>query len=363
MSKPRVIISGGGTGGHIFPALAIADELKAQFPHGSILFVGSYNRMEMQRVPKAGYPIKGLWISGFDRKNMLRNSVFPLKLMWSMLQAFVTLKRFRPNAVIGTGGFASGPLLYIASLLGIPSMLQEQNAFPGVTNKALAKRVQAICLGSEAAQKYFPKDKVTITGNPVRAALHQSITKEAACTRLGYDATKFTLLVMGGSLGARKLNQLISHHLVDIQALGIQLIWQCGQLYAADYSSLGTENIYVKPFIDDMPATYAAADLVVSRAGALAISELCMLGKPTLFIPSPNVAENHQEKNAQALVDKAAAVMIRESAADNTFWPVLRELIDDRSKCQQLSNNIKKFAHPNATKEIVETFKKIVAHG
>jgi UDP-N-acetylglucosamine--N-acetylmuramyl-(pentapeptide) pyrophosphoryl-undecaprenol N-acetylglucosamine transferase len=280
-----------------------------------------------------------------------------------MIQAFVTLKRFRPNAVVGTGGFASGPLLYIASLLGIPSMLQEQNAFPGVTNKALAKRVQAVCLGSEAARKYFPKDKVIITGNPVRAAMHQAITKEAACTRLGYDTTKFTLLVMGGSLGARKINQLLSHHLADIQTLGIQLIWQCGQLYAADYTSFSSEHIYVKPFIDDMPATYAAADLVVSRAGALAISELCMLGKPTLFIPSPNVAENHQEKNAQALVDKAAAVMIRESAADNTFWPVLRELIDDRSKRQQLSSNIKKFAHPDATKEIVETFKKIMVHG
>lgn len=356
--KPRVIISGGGTGGHIFPALAIADELKAQFPHGSILFVGSYNRMEMQRVPKAGYPIKGLWISGFDRKNMLRNSLFPLKLVWSMIQAFVTLKRFRPNAVVGTGGFASGPLLYIASLLGIPSMLQEQNAFPGVTNKALAKRVQAVCLGSEAARKYFPKDKVIITGNPVRAAMHQAITKEAACTRLGYDTTKFTLLVMGGSLGARKINQLISHHLVDIQALGIQLIWQCGQLYAADYTSFSSEHIYVKPFIDDMPATYAAADLVVSRAGALAISELCMLGKPTLFIPSPNVAENHQLENAMKIEEKNACICIQEKDLDLIFRNKLDLLLKDKNLRNELSNNISLIALPNASNDIIEIIKK-----
>ena len=359
--KLKLIISGGGTGGHIFPALAIADELKGQFPEASILFVGAYNRMEMHRVPKAGYRIKGLWISGFDRKNMLRNLLFPLKLGWSLLQAFAILVRFRPSAVVGTGGFASGPLVFVASLLRIPSLLQEQNAFPGVTNKQLAQRAHAICLGSSAAQKFFPKSKSLVTGNPVRAALLQDISKAKACKALGIDANKFTLLVMGGSLGAKKINQLIKNHLHDIQQLDVQLIWQCGNLYAAEYQPLANENTHVVPFIDHMPAAYAAADLVVSRAGALAISELCLMGKPTLFIPSPNVAENHQEKNAQALVDKKAAKMVVERDADKTFWPSLKLLIEDEALRISLGENIKLFAHPNATKEIVKKLTQLIS--
>lgn len=360
--KPKLIISGGGTGGHIFPALAIADEVKMQFPEASILFVGAYNRMEMQRVPKAGYRIKGLWISGFDRKNMLRNLLFPLKLGWSLLQAFAVLVQFRPNAVVGTGGFASGPLVFVASLLGIPSLLQEQNAFPGITNKQLAQRAHAICLGSSAAQKFFPKTKSSVTGNPVRAALLQDIAKAKACKTLGIDANKFTLLVMGGSLGARKINQLIKNHLHDIQQLDVQLIWQCGNLYAAEYQPLANENTHVVPFIDNMPAAYAAADLVVSRAGALAISELCLMGKPTLFIPSPNVAENHQEKNAKALVDKQAAKMVVEQDADKTFWPSLNTMIEDDGLRKTLGENIKSFAHPNATKDIVKKLTQLISH-
>ena len=225
--KPKLIISGGGTGGHIFPALAIADEVKIQFPEASILFVGAYNRMEMQRVPKAGYRIKGLWISGFDRKNMLRNLLFPLKLGWSIFQALTIVIRFRPNAVVGTGGFASGPLVFIASMLGVPSLLQEQNAFPGVTNKQLAQRAHAICLGSIAALRFFPASKSVVTGNPVRETLLQHISKNDACKTLGVDSNKFILLVMGGSLGARKINQLIKNHLHDIQQLDVQLIWHC----------------------------------------------------------------------------------------------------------------------------------------
>ena len=360
--KPRYIISGGGTGGHIFPALAIADEIKVQFPGASILFVGAYNRMEMQRVPKAGYRIKGLWISGFDRKNMLRNLLFPLKLGWSLLQAFAILVRFRPNVVVGTGGFASGPLVFVASMLGIPSLLQEQNAFPGVTNKQLAQRAHAICLGSAAAQKFFPKAKSLVTGNPVRAALFEDISKADACKILGIDATKCTLLVMGGSLGARKINQLIKNHLHDIQQLNVQLIWQCGNLYATEYQPYANANTHVVPFIDHMSAAYAAADLVVSRAGALAISELCLMGKPTLFIPSPNVAENHQEKNAQALVDKKAAKMVVERDADETFWPTLKILIEDESQRVFLGENIKSFAHPNATKDIVKKLIQLISH-
>jgi UDP-N-acetylglucosamine--N-acetylmuramyl-(pentapeptide) pyrophosphoryl-undecaprenol N-acetylglucosamine transferase len=363
MMNPKFIISGGGTGGHIFPALAIADELVFQFPKASILFVGAYNRMEMQRVPKAGYRIKGLWISGFDRKNMLRNLLFPLKLIWSLLQAFIIVMRFRPHAVVGTGGFASGPLIFVASLLGIPSLIQEQNAFPGVTNKRLAARATTICLGSQAAQKFFPNTKTVVTGNPVREALQQPLSKIEGCARLRVSPEKFTLLVLGGSLGARKMNQLISAHLDDIRSYDVQVIWQCGNLYISDYQHLSNDNVSVVSFIDDMSAAYAAADLVVSRAGALAISELCLLGKPTLFIPSPNVAENHQEKNAQALVDKLAAKMVVERNADTTFWNALKELIANETLRHSLSKNIKFFAHPKATKEIVERIKKIISHG
>ena len=360
--KPKVIISGGGTGGHIFPALAIADEIIAQFPQASLLFVGAYNRMEMQRIPKAGYPIRGLWISGFDRKNMLRNLLFPLKLFWSLLQAFVIVLRFRPEVVVGTGGFASGPLVFVASLLGIPSLLQEQNAFPGITNKQLAARASAICLGSEAAQRFFPKAKTYITGNPVRAVFQESISKSEACERMEISSVAFTLLVLGGSLGARKINELIYAHLEDIEQQNIQLIWQCGSIYANDYQHLENKNIRVLPFIDNMALAYAAADLVVSRAGALAISELCLVGKPTLFIPSPNVAENHQEKNAQALVDRQAAKMVVERHANSTFWKTFLEIFHDENAQNLLSHNMKAFARPKATKQIVNILTKLIAH-
>ena len=360
--KPKVIVSGGGTGGHIFPALAIADQLKSQFPQASLLFVGAYNRMEMQRIPKAGYRIKGLWISGFDRKNVLRNALFPIKLFWSLLQAFFIVARFRPDGVVGTGGFASGPLVFVASLLGIPTLLQEQNAYPGITNKRLASRAAAICLGSEAAQNFFPKAKTHITGNPVREALQSPISKNEACKLMKISSDVFTLLVLGGSLGARKINELISGHLSDIRQHNIQVIWQCGSLYVDDYQHLETENIRVVPFINNMSAAYAAADLVVSRAGALAISELCLVGKPTIFIPSPNVAENHQEKNAQALVDKKAAKIVVERHADDTFWTVLHTLIQNESLRNSLSQNIKAFARPNATKQIVKILTQLIAH-
>ena len=360
--KPKLIISGGGTGGHIFPALAIADEVMAQFPGASILFVGAHNRMEMHRIPKAGYRIKGLWISGLDRTNMLRNLLFPLKLAWSMLQALAIVIRFRPDAVVGTGGFASGPLVFVASILGIPSLLQEQNAFPGVTNKQLAQRAHTICLGSAAAQKFFPPSKSVVTGNPVRATLHKPISKDEGCKILNVDPIKFTLLVLGGSLGARKINQLIKNHIYDIQQLNVQLIWQCGNLYADEYQSFAKENTHVVPFIDNMSAAYAAADLVVSRAGALAISELCLMGKPTLFIPSPNVAENHQEKNAQSLEDKQAAEMVVEHTADVNFWPKLKRLIEDEMYRKLLGKNIQSFAYPNATKVIVKKLTQLISH-
>jgi UDP-N-acetylglucosamine--N-acetylmuramyl-(pentapeptide) pyrophosphoryl-undecaprenol N-acetylglucosamine transferase len=361
--KPRLIISGGGTGGHIFPALAIADAFKAQYPQAAILFVGASNRMEMQRVPKAGYKIKGLWISGFDRQNMLRNILFPVKLVWSLLQSLVIVLRFRPSVVVGTGGFASGPLLFVASLFKTPSLIQEQNAFPGITNKQLASRIDVICLGSEAASKFFPKSKIVVTGNPVRAALKQSMSKAVAAEILGVAADKQTLLVLGGSLGARKINQLIYQHLDDVEQRNIQLIWQCGHLYAEEYQRYASANIHVMPFIDNMPAAYTLADIVVSRAGALAISELCLMGKPTLFIPSPNVAENHQEKNAQAIADKEAALLVTERNADTQFWKGLTSLITDASLRAKLGKNIKGFAHPFATKEIMSRLTKLLTDG
>jgi UDP-N-acetylglucosamine--N-acetylmuramyl-(pentapeptide) pyrophosphoryl-undecaprenol N-acetylglucosamine transferase len=360
--KPRLIISGGGTGGHIFPALAIADAFKAQYPQAAILFVGASNRMEMQCVPTAGYKIKGLWISGFDRKNMLRNILFPIKLVWSLLQSLAIVLRFRPSVVVGTGGFASGPLLFVASMFKTPLLIQEQNAFPGITNKQLASRVDVICLGSEAASKFFPKSKIVVTGNPVRAALKQSISKAAGAEILGIAADRQTLLVLGGSLGARRINQLVRQHLDDMQQLNIQLIWQCGHLYAEEYQHYASANIHVMPFIDHMPAAYALADIVVSRAGALAISELCLMGKPTLFIPSPNVAENHQEKNAQALADKEAALLVAERDADTHFWKGLRSLIMDAALRAKLGKNIKGFAHPAASKEIMSRLTKLLTH-
>ena len=360
--KPRLIISGGGTGGHIFPALAIADAFKEQYPEASVLFVGASNRMEMQRVPKAGYKIKSLWIAGFDRQNMLRNILFPVKLGWSLLQSLTIVLRFRPSVAVGTGGFASGPLLFVASLVKTPSLIQEQNAFPGITNKRLASRVDAICLGSEAASAFFPKHKIVVTGNPIRAALKQNISKSVAAEILGVATDKQTLLVLGGSLGAKKINQLIHQHLDDVQQHNIQLIWQCGNLYRDDYTPYTSTNIHVMPFIDDMPAAYALADVVVSRAGALAISELCLMGKPTLFIPSPNVAENHQEKNAQVLADKEAALLVAERDADELFWTKLESLIMDASLRTKLGENIKGFARPAATKEILNTLIKLLNH-
>ncbi len=360
--KPRLIISGGGTGGHIFPALAIADAFKEHYPQAAVLFVGASNRMEMQRIPKAGYEIKGLWISGFDRQNMLRNILFPLKLLCSLFQSMAIVMRFRPSLVVGTGGFASGPLLFTASLFKIPSLIQEQNAFPGITNRQLASRVNAICLGSEAAIKFFPKNKIVVTGNPIRASLNKNISKATAAEIFGLAADKKTLLVLGGSLGARKINQLIHRHLDEIQKCDIQLIWQCGSLYANDFKCFASVNIHVMPFIDNMLAAYTLADVVVSRAGALAISEICLMGKPTLFIPSPNVAENHQEKNALALADKKAALLVVERDADDQFWTTLKPLITDTSLRAKLGQNIKTFAHPAATKEILNILTKLLTH-
>lgn len=361
MKKPRFIISGGGTGGHIYPAVAIANELKSRFPEAEFLFVGAKDKMEMQKVPQAGYAIKGLWISGIQRKLTLDNAMFPFKLLSSMWNSFRIIKSFKPDVVIGTGGFASGAVLKVASMLGIPTVIQEQNSYPGITNKLLAKKANKICVAYENLERFFPKDKMILTGNPVRQDLINEASKSEAIAYFKLDANKKTLLVLGGSLGARRINQLIEKELDFLLSQNIQIIWQCGKLYLNDYTKYNEkENVQVVAFIDRMDLVYAAADVVISRSGASSVSELCIVGKPTIFIPSPNVAEDHQTKNAKAISDKNGAILIKESELEAQFETVFSDLISNESKQTELSQNIKKLAKPNATKDIVEEIMKLV---
>ena len=361
MKNPRFIISGGGTGGHIYPAVAIANELKSRFPEAEFLFVGAKDKMEMQKVPQAGYAIKGLWISGIQRKLTLDNAMFPLKLASSMWNSFKIIKSFKPDVVIGTGGFASGAVLRAASMLNIPTVIQEQNSYPGITNKLLAKRANKICVAYENLERFFPKDKMILTGNPVRQDLINEASKSEAIAYFNLDANKKTLLVLGGSLGARRINQLIEKELDFLLSQNIQIIWQCGKLYLNDYSKYNEkENVQVVAFIDRMDLVYAAADVVISRSGASSVSELCIVGKPTIFIPSPNVAEDHQTKNAKAISDKNGAILIKESELETQFETIFSDLISNESKKSELSQNIKKLAKPNATKDIVEEIIKLI---
>ena len=361
MKKPRFIISGGGTGGHIYPAVAIANELKTRFPEAEFLFVGAKDKMEMQKVPQAGYAIKGLWISGIQRKLTLDNAMFPFKLLSSMWNSFRIIKSFKPDVVIGTGGFASGAVLKVASMLNIPTVIQEQNSYPGITNKLLAKKANKICVAYENLERFFPKDKMILTGNPVRQDLINEASKSEAIAYFKLDVNKKTLLVLGGSLGARRINQLIEKELDFLLSQNIQIIWQCGKLYLNDYSKYNEkENVQVVAFIDRMDLVYAAADVVISRSGASSVSELCIVGKPTIFIPSPNVAEDHQTKNAKAISDKNGAILIRESELEAQFETVFSDLISSENKQAELSQNIKKLAKPNATKDIVEEIVKLI---
>ena len=358
----KFIISGGGTGGHIYPAVAIANELKAQFPDATFLFVGAKDKMEMQKVPQAGYKIEGLWIAGLQRKITVQNAMFPIKLASSLLKSFFILKRFKPDVVIGTGGFASGAVLKVASMLGIPTVIQEQNSYPGITNKLLAKKANSICVAYENLERFFPKDKLHFTGNPVRQDLMEVASKkEEAIAHFKLDASKKTLLILGGSLGARRINQLIEKELDFLLQLDFQIIWQCGKHYLNEYSKYNeTENVQVTAFIDRMDLVYAAADVVISRSGASSVSELCIVGKPTIFIPSPNVSEDHQTKNAKAIVERGAAILIKESNLDDEFKIVFEAIVKDQGKLQNLTENIKKLAKPNATKAIVEEIKKVL---
>jgi UDP-N-acetylglucosamine--N-acetylmuramyl-(pentapeptide) pyrophosphoryl-undecaprenol N-acetylglucosamine transferase len=362
MKKHKFILSGGGTGGHIYPAIAIANELKLRFPDAEFLFVGAQDKMEMQKVPQAGYEIEGLWIAGIQRKLTLQNAMFPLKLISSLWKSKKILRRFKPDAVIGTGGFASGPLLQMANSMNIPTVIQEQNSYPGITNKMLSKKANAICVAYENLERFFPKEKIVFTGNPVRQDLLDVDTKRnEGIAYFKLDSAKKTLLVLGGSLGARRINQLIEKELDFLLANGIQIFWQCGKLYYEDYKKYNEkENVQVVAFIDRMDLVYAAADFVVSRAGASSVSELCLVGKPTIFIPSPNVSEDHQTKNAKAIVDKKGAILLKESELDSTFETVFSDLISNKNKQNELSQNIKSLAKPNATKDIVEQIIKLV---
>lgn len=362
MQKLRFILSGGGTGGHIYPAIAIANELKERFPDCEILFVGAKDKMEMQKVPQAGYPIKGLWISGIQRRLTLDNSLFPFKLFDSLLKSRSIIKKFKPNVAIGTGGFASGPLLRVAGFAGIPTVIQEQNSYPGITNKWLSSKANKICVAYENLDRFFPKDKIVFTGNPVRQDLIDiKGKKKEARDYFKLDPDKKVLLVLGGSLGSRRINQLIAKELVNFSSQEVQVIWQCGKFYIEEYKHFNEkENVQVTAFIDRMDLVYAAADVIISRAGASSVSELCLVGKPVIFIPSPNVAEDHQTKNAKAIVDKNGALMIKENELDTRFTSVFNNLLNDKNLQVSLSENIKKMAMPNATKDIVDEIIKLV---
>ena len=350
----RFIISGGGTGGHIFPAIAIADELKRRLPDAEILFVGAKDRMEMQKVPQGGYPIEGLWISGLQRKLSWQNLLFPLKFISSLLKSRSIIKRFKPDAVIGTGGFASGAVVKVAGQMGIPTFIQEQNSYAGITNKMLAKNAHKICVAYDAMEQFFPKEKIVKTGNPIRdGLLNIGEYRSEGLSYFHLDSQRKTLLVLGGSLGARRINQLIEQQLPLFEQLGVQVLWQCGKLYYEEYKKYNSEQIRVLAFIDRMELAYAAADVIISRAGASSVSELCVVGKPVIFIPSPNVAEDHQTKNARAIADKQAAILLRESELNEQFANTFSKLIADEAQQEALSAHIKALAQPNATKDIV----------
>lgn len=359
-SNLRIIISGGGTGGHIFPAISIANAIKAKHPDAQILFVGALGRMEMQRVPAAGYEIKGLPICGFDRKHLLKNIVVLFKIWKSQHMAKKIIKDFKPMAAVGVGGYASGPTLNQCAAMGIPCLIQEQNSYAGVTNKLLAKKASKICVAYEGMDRFFPADKIIMTGNPVRQnVLQTDITKEEARKAFGLEPDKKTILVVGGSLGARTVNESIINHLDIVENADVQIIWQTGKYYnKAIMDTLAQhkpiKNLKVMDFISDMGAAYKAADLVISRAGASSISEFCLIGKPVILVPSPNVAEDHQTKNALALVNKDAALYVKDIEAPDTLLDTALKTVYDEAKLASLSENIKKLGLKNSADVIAD---------
>ena len=354
----RILISGGGTGGHIYPALAIANAWMDKHPDSEILFVGAQGKMEMQKVPEAGYSIKGLPVAGLQRKLTLANLSFPIKLWRSLRMASKIVKEFQPQLVLGVGGYASGPVLYAAQNKGIPTLLQEQNSYAGLTNKLLAKKAAKICVAYPDMERFFPKEKLKLTGNPVRKDLLDLVGKrEQGIEVFGLDPNRKTVFVLGGSLGARTLNQAMLKHMVDLEKEGYQVLWQSGKFYFKDMEvaleKAGLTHIHLREFIREMDLAYAAADVIVSRAGALSVSELCLVGKPVIFIPSPNVAEDHQTKNANACVKQGAAVLLADADAVGKFKEYIDDLLQHEDKAQLLATAIKKLAMPDAANALV----------
>lgn len=365
MSLRSVIISGGGTGGHIYPALAIADEIKRRYPDCTIRFVGAEGRMEMEKIPQAGYPIDGLWITGIERKLLSKKNLsFPFRIVSSLLKARRILKTHRPDAVAGVGGFASGPLLFIASRMGIPTLIQEQNSFPGITNKLLAKRAKSICTGFAGMERWFPSDRTVHTGNPLRAVLStQETSREAALQHFELQATQPTVFIMGGSLGAKSMNDGVVNALTAWNARGYNVLWQTGKRFADANAKWveeqGLSNTKVLGFIDRMDYAYAAADLIVSRAGAMSIAELSLVGKATVFVPSPNVSEDHQTHNARSLTDSGAALLLPDNEVRSALEKTVVELMDDPERRLALGTSIRSFARPNAAADVVDELERI----
>ncbi len=363
--KARVIISGGGTGGHIFPALAIAQKIKETYPETEILFVGANGKMEMEKVPAAGFTIKGLDVVGFNRTKLWKNWNFPFKLLKSLNAAKSIVREFKPDIAIGVGGYASGPLLRQAGNLNVPTLLQEQNSYAGVTNKILAKKAKKICVAYDNMEQFFPKEKIVHTGNPVRKDILTITEKrEQGIAHFNLDPNKKTILIIGGSLGARTINNSIKSNLKELGQKDVQIIWQTGKIYFDEMNSAVKESkietVFPMAFIDRMDLAYAAADVVISRAGALSVSELCLVKKPCILVPSPNVAEDHQTKNAKSLVDKMAALMVKDVDAHTNLVPCVLSLLDNEAQMKELSRQIALLAKPNATEDIVKEIVKII---
>ncbi len=361
--KKNIIISGGGTGGHIYPAIAIANAIKAKMPKANILFVGALGKMEMEKVPKAGYEIVGLPITGIQRSLSIQNLKFPFKLLKSLIKARKIIKDFKPDIAIGVGGFASGPLLLMASRAGIPTLIQEQNSFAGITNKYLSKKAKAICVAYTGMEKFFPKDKIIFTGNPVRSdILEVNSKREQALAHFGLYKNKKTLLIIGGSLGAKTINESIDAGLKKLLSADYQIVWQTGKLYIerAKEITKSKSNVYVSDFIYEMDLAYAAADVVVSRAGALSVSELCLAAKPCILVPYPFAAEDHQTANALNLSEKNAAILVKDSEARVVLIEKALNLLTDSNLQKTLSENIVKLAKPKAAEEIVDEVFRII---
>jgi len=354
-NNPKILVSGGGTGGHIFPAIAIANELKDKLPDAEISFVGALGRMEMEKVPMAGYPITGLWISGFQRRLTFKNLMFPFKVIFSFIKARRIIRKFKPDVAIGTGGYASGPLLYAASGKNIPTLIHEQNAFPGITNKLLAKSVDKVCVSYPNMEKYFPKDKIIITGNPIRKEIRNIVpTRKESIDFFGLSESKKTLLIVGGSQGAQKINIAVAENLKTILKLGIQIIWQTGSstLEIAKDAAVGHKDIVIHEFIHRMDMAYAACDFIISRAGAIAIAEIIAAKKSAIFIPLPSAAEDHQTKNAMSLVDGKAGLIVKESDSISELPVSLEKLVKDEKLQSTIIDNLAQFSHPNAATDI-----------